>query len=86
LPGPPPDKARVGQTVYRIVLAALFVVLVSLCILYVGESSVKRTSSCLGLQRNASYEHEPLPSHYVLPSGDRIPSVGLGKCAFILDR
>ena len=76
---PPRDKAN-GQTANRILLGVLFVVLLSLCLLYVRETTLNQASCFRGLHRNGmSYAHEKLPNHYTLRSGDKIPSVGLGK-------
>jgi len=41
------------------------------------QKSLWSSTPCHGLQRNLSASTK-LPSHYTLPSGDKIPSVALG--------
>ena len=78
--GPLQSQARVRQTAYRTALGFLFTGLLALCILYVRNYTTLNQAGCVGLHSlNVSSEVEKLPSHYNLPSGDKIPSVGLGK-------
>jgi hypothetical protein len=61
------------------VLAILYATMMGLR--YLGRTGRLPWSSpvCRGVHRNVS-TGAGLPSHYVLPSGDKIPSVALGKC------
>ncbi|KAJ6477162.1 NADP-dependent oxidoreductase domain-containing protein [Mycena vitilis] len=70
---PCPCRSRSKRTLLRIFTALALVVM-----LFSGIRHVSRTSlaGCMGgrMQRNLT----SLPSHYTLPSGDKIPSVALG--------
>jgi hypothetical protein len=78
VPSDPPRDKACGRTVHRVLLGILFLLLLSLSLLYVRETTLNKTS-CLVVKSTTPYALEKLPSHYTLPSGDKIPSVGLGK-------
>ncbi|CDO72238.1 hypothetical protein BN946_scf184970.g90 [Trametes cinnabarina] len=73
-----PNPARLG--VKRVFLHLIFVATV-MYLAYVGVRTVSRSAKvrlgapCRGVQRNLS----SLPTHYTLPSGDKIPAVALDR-------
>ena len=76
----------------RLILSRLLIALVLLYAMVAGLRALGRSASRLALSsgaachRNASLKAglSTLPTHFDLPSGDKIPSVALGKGIYIL--
>ena len=80
--------------VFRILFTRLIIVFGAMYITIVGLRTVKNTGSLLPLSSWSSCRGKilgsgshrnfgTLPTHYILPSGDRIPSIALGAAVTI---